>query len=92
MNKLQKRDRDLHIFCSNVQFILTKTDNTANLAVHCAHMTNCLNDVPGTCLAFGPDHCCTFGNTAKSLAEIAGTADKRNIELGFIYVVEVISR
>ena len=48
--------------------------------------------ITGTWFPFGTDHGCTFTDTTECFTEIFGTADKRNLELVLIDMVDVIGR
>ena len=55
-------------------------------------MADGLYDITGTWFPFGTDHGCTFTDTTECFTEIFGTADKRNLELVLIDMVDVIGR
>ena len=53
-------------------------------------MTYGLDHVARARLALGADHRGTLGNTAQRLAQVAGTADKRDVKLGLVDVVDIV--
>ena len=84
--------RNLQLLSSVEQLVFFHSSDLCNLLIHFAHMTYCLHNVTGTGLTFGTDHGCTFVDTAQCFAQILGTADKRYVKLGFVNMVNVISR
>ena len=44
-------------------------------------MVDGLNNIAGTSLALGPDHCCTFVDAAQGFAEVTATAYEGDLEV-----------
>ena len=84
--------RNLQLLGSVEQFVFFHCGDLCNLLIHFTHMAHYLHNVTGTGLAFGTDHRCTLVDTAQCFAQILGTADKRYVKLGFIDMVNIISR
>ena len=55
-------------------------------------MADCLNHVAGSRLALGPYHRGSLAYAPECLAQVARTADKRNLELSLVDMVHIVGR
>ena len=75
-----------------IELIGIERCQTAYLALHHAHVSDSLYDVACSWLALGAYHCSSLIDTAQRLAEVLCSADERNLELAFVYMVNIIGR
>ena len=90
MNLAYQLDRNLQLLGCLKELIIAQGNNVADLLLDLAHVTHSLNDVARARLALGANHRGAFGNTAQRLAQVAGTADKRDVKLGLVNVVDIV--
>lgn len=90
MHVAQQLDWDLKLLGSLKELVLAQGDHVANLLLDLARMANGLNNVARARLALGPNYGSALCNAAKRLAQVARTAHKGNVELGFIDVAHVV--
>src|SRR6185437_2754425 len=75
-----------------VEFGLVQDSQSLDLANDLAHVLHGMDNVSGTGLTLGADHGCAFGDAAKGLAQIAGSAHERSGEGVLVDVVDLIGR
>ena len=90
MDLADQLDRNLQLLGCLKELVIAQSDNVTDLLLDLAHMAHGLNDVACARLALGANHRGALGNTAQRLAQVAGTADKRDVKLGLIDVIDVI--
>ena len=74
------------------KFLGAHDTGAANLTLDGADVADGLDDIASTSLALGTDHGSTFGNAAKGLTKVAGTAYIGNLRIVLVYMVNFISR
>ena len=90
MDIAHQLDRNLQLLGSLKELVVTQSNNVADLLLDLAHVAHSLDDVARARLALGTNHRGALGNTAQRLAQVAGTADKRDVKLGFVDVVDIV--
>src|SRR5208337_834080 len=70
--------------------LLVEAPQHPDLAHDCAHVPDCFDYIASAGLTFGPDHCRAFIDPAERFAEIAGTADKGDLELFLIDMILLV--
>ena len=90
MDLTHQLDRNLQLLGCLKELVVTQGNNVADLLLDLAHVAHGLNDVARTRLTLGANHRGALGNAAQRLAQAAGTADKRDVKLGLVDVVDIV--
>ena len=85
-------ERRLDVLRIRVKLLFAHDTGLANLAHDRPLVANGFDDIAGTGLTLRADNGGTFRDAAQSFAEVACTANKRNLERMLVYVVLVVSR
>mmetsp|Transcript_9999 Transcript_9999/g.30690 ORF Transcript_9999/g.30690 Transcript_9999/m.30690 type:complete len:344 (-) Transcript_9999:7-1038(-) len=87
---LEQMERSLNLLGVGVELVLVHRLDELYLAHESARVANGLDDVAGTGLSLGADHCRAFGDAAQSLTQIAAATDKRDGEVVLVGVVVLV--
>ena len=90
MDLADQLDRHLQLLGCLKELVVTQGNNVADLLLDLAHMANGLDHVARARLALGADHRGALGDAAQRLAQVTGTADKRDVKLGLVDVVDIV--
>ena len=92
MHVLHQLNGHLQLLGGLEQLVGAQVLNATDLGVHHAHVAHGLHHVARAGLALGANHRGAFGDAAQRLAQVAGAADERHVELGLVDVVRVVGR
>ena len=90
MDLAHQLDRNLQLLGCLKELVVAQGDNVADLLLDLAHVAHGLDHVARARLALGADHRGALGDAAQRLAQVAGTADKRDVKLGLVDVVDIV--
>ncbi|KAL0555664.1 hypothetical protein IC582_009618 [Cucumis melo] len=79
------------LFGEGKDLIVVHVPQQPDIPHHGPHVSHSLNDIAGTGLTLGSDHCRPFTNTPQRLTEVTAATDKRNAEVVLVDVVFFIS-